>query len=492
MPELSPDDRSDLLARLKLRHALARRDSSTSAWRYLQHVVIDTPPEPRLYRDAAEPWQLALASRLVPAIEAISGQRPDYTGPRSFWLTLPRGHDKTSLIGRLSSWALAFSSKAIRAVAAAADKDQAGFIAEFMQAEARLNPWVGELLHFANWRVEGLRQGSRLKILSADDKSSFGLKEDLMILDELTHWPKRGLFDTVVSGREKRPGSVLIIITNAGTLNTWQHDVFKQAKQSRDWYVYEAPGTIAGWMDADRLKELRKMLPVGLAKRLFDNKWTDPAEESGFVTREEAAACVDTFLSRREHGVKDRRPYYASVDYGVVKDRCVLTVGHLEDGKVICDRQDVWQGSHDNRIKVADVERWIEEVEKGFYHPKFVIDPYQMEGTLQKYEKYYDMHRFESRGGKTNYALAANLRSLVVNHRIAWYPQMGEILVKGKAHDLVDEFCEVTLAPRSYGFTIVNDGNTHDDRVVGLGSMALTAMQDAGKVVLPALTSRWF
>jgi len=313
-----------------------------------------------------------------------------------------------------------------------------------------------------------------------------------MVLDELTHWPKRGLFDTVVSGREKRPGSVLIVITNAGTLNTWQHDVFKEAKQSKDWFVYESPGTIAGWMDPKRLAELRRMIPAGLGKRLFDNKWTDPAEESGFVTRDEAAGCVDSSLHRRKFGLKERRPYFAAIDYGVVKDRCVLCVVHVEDGKVILDKMDVWQGSHTNRTKVADVERWIEDVEKAFHHPTFVVDPYQMEGTLQKYENYYDIRRFESRGGKTNYQLAANLRSLIMNKRIAWYPQAGSLIQNSRHHDLLDEFCDVTLAPRSYGFTICNDGNTHDDRVVCLGAAALTAIHGDGRVVLPSISSRWF
>lgn len=245
-------------------------------------------------------------------------------------------------------------------------------------------------------------------------------------------------------------------------------------------------------MDAGRLTELRRMIPAGLAKRLFDNKWTDPADESGFVSREEASACVDLSLPRREKGVRERRPYFAAVDYGIVKDRCVLCVVHVEGGRVVLDKMDVWQGSHDNRVRVADVEAWLEEVERDFFHPTIVIDPYQMEGTLQKYERYFDVHRFESRGGKTNYQLAANLRSLVVNKRIAWYPQAGEVIVGGRPHSLLDEFCDVTLAPRSYGFTITNDGATHDDRVVCLGAAALTAVQGDGRVVLPTLTERWF
>lgn len=455
---------------------------------YLQHVMIDRAGEPCRFRDVAEPWQWALASRMIPALDSVAGVRIGYRGPRSFWFTLPRGHDKTSLIGRLCSWLLAFTRVPLRAVAAASDRDQAGFIAEFMQTEARLNPWMSGMLRFGAWHVEGAH-GSRLRIISADDRSSFGLKEDFMVLDELTHWPRRGLWDTLVSGREKRPGSVLVVITNAGLLGSWQREVFELAKQSPDWYVYEAPGQLAGWMDRAKVDELRKLVPAPLAKRLYDNQWITPGEDDGFVTWDEAQRCVDPSLAYRSHGVKEHTPYVASLDYGPVRDRTVLCVVHQESERVVVDRMDVYQGSREHRVPVTMIEDWMLEVEERFHHPMWVVDPYNLEGTLQRFEGHLSLIRFEPRAGKTNHQLAATLRNLVMRQQVAWYPGAGEVGQRGD--DLTREMAEVTLEQKPYGFRISHEGNRHDDRVVALGMATWHLVQNRGFIRLMT-GDRWF
>jgi hypothetical protein len=358
-----------------------------------------------------------------------------------------------------------------------------------MQAEARLNPWLNERLKFATWRVEGA-SNSKLRVLSADAYSSYGLKEDFMVLDEITQWPKRDLWDAVYSGRQKRPHCVLAVITNAGLLGTWQRDIFEMAKRSSDWYVYESPGQIAGWMPRERVEELKQALPAPLARRLIDNVWIDPAEECGFVTRAEAQLCVRTDLARQSRGRPGVR-YVASIDYAPVRDRTCMCVGHEEDGSIILDRMDMLQGSHERRVPIQAVEAWIDDVRKAFFKPTFIVDPYQLESTIQRYEGTVEVERFEARGGKANYELAANLRNLIVNRRIAWYPKAGELLVEGKSEDLVDEFAGVILRTTSYGFRIDAEGTRHDDRVVALGQMALHLVQQArGAELLTG--SRWW
>lgn len=494
---LDPGSRNRLLEEIKRAHELRSKASATGALAYLHNVVIDCGGEPRLYRDVAEPWQWLLASRMIPALDSVAGLRKDYKGPRSFWFTLPRGHDKTSLIGRFSSWLLSYSRMPIRCVAAAADKEQAGLITEFMTAEAKLNPWLQERLKFANWRVEG-PQGSQLKILAAEAPSSFGLKEDLMILDEITHWSKRGLWDTVYSGREKRPDSILIVITNAGLLKTWQHDAYMVAKSSPHWYVYDAPGQIAGWMSREKINEIRRSLPAPLARRLFDNVWIDPGEECGFLTREEVNQCVD-FSAGPAHIGDPKHQYIASIDYAPVRDRTVMCVGHEHDGKVILDRMDILQGSRENRVQIEVIERWIDEVSRTFFKPVLVVDLYQMESTAQKYEGTLEVVRFEARGGKANYELASNLRNLAINSRLVLYPNAAPLVVQSQTakdgvvmEDLVDELSSVLLKTTSYGYRIDHTSGQHDDRTVALGQMALEAVKRSSAVCLPGNLSRWF
>lgn len=493
-PLLDPALRAKLLDQLKRAYTESRRASATGALAYLGQVVIDKAGDPCPFREVAESWQWGIAARLAPALDNVAGIRKGYKGPRSFWLTMPRGHDKTSLIGRLSSWILAFSRNPIRGVVGAADKEQASFITEFMQTEARLNPWLDELLKFGNWRVEGINTGSRLKILAADDKSSYGLKEDIHIIEELTHWSKRGLWDAVISGREKRPNSVVIVITNAGVLGTWQRDVFEQIQHDPDWYTYQAPGQLATWMPPERIALLRKLVPPGLAKRLYDNIWVRANEDNNFVTYEEAQGCVDTSLFRRERGIAEHSPYWAGIDYGPVRDRTAMCVLHTEpgaNGRVVVDQLDVHQGSADHRVPVTLVEDWIVDVSKKYSPITFVIDPYNLEGTLQRFEHQLDVVRFEPRAGQANHKLAANLRSLIINKQIAWYPHTGSLPVNGRMHDLTDEVAEVSILMKSYGWRLSNDGDTWDDRVVCVGMAALEAVQSQGRILIPH-GNRWF
>src|SRR5690349_7054394 len=112
MPRLVvPNQNQAVVERLKAAYKIAETASSKSAFEYLRYCLIDSKPEPRRYIDVAYDWQKALAACILPAVEHAAGIREDYQGPRNFWLTLPRGHDKTGMLARISSWFLAFSKK---------------------------------------------------------------------------------------------------------------------------------------------------------------------------------------------------------------------------------------------------------------------------------------------------------------------------------------------------------------------------------------------
>lgn len=438
---------------------------------------MDCRPEPNLFRNMAEPWQWALVNQLLPAIEYAAHVRTEYDGPRNFWLTLPKGHDKSSLIARLINWALAFNRRTFTGYVAAADKEQAALLGKAMQDESRLNPWLAKRLDFRNWKVHGINSAT-IEILAADAASSHGIRGDILIVDELTHWHKPDLWQALLSGREKRPGSILIVITNAGLKYTWQHDALESFKTSNRWFVYEAPGKLASWMDSAAMDELRRAVPPQLARRLFDNEWVDPSDGCNFLTREEVDQCVSPDLVPHTQGISGTA-YVASIDYGPIRDRTVCTLIHrTEDDKILVDKMDIMQGSRENPVKIEAVERWLDDVRKNFDISSVVIDPYQMESTYQRYTGIMPMRKFEARGGKSNYEMAQCLRALVVNHRLAWFPGCGSIqMPNGNPHTLVDEFTELITKSMSYGFRIDHLPSRHDDRAVSLGMACVEALR---------------
>jgi hypothetical protein len=144
-------------------------------------------------------------------------------------------------------------------------------------------------------------------------------------------------------------------------------------------------------------------------------------------------------------------------------------------------------------VPVARVDEWVDQVHATFGRPRIVVDPYQLEASLQRWEAQgYNVTRFTPRGGKANFELAANLRSLVVNGGLAWYPGCGAIRLPVGVHTLADEFADVTLVTTQYGFRVDNTvPGSHDDRVVALGMAALEACKRPAKKKL-ILGDAWF
>ena len=467
--------------RLEAAYALAVARSRTSLSGYLDSVVIDSRPEPRRFSDAAYPWQVERHQKLGGPLEAVMGLRDPWVGPRCFWETMPRGYDKTTGIGRLSNWLLAFSRRPLEIVAASGDEEQAHLLKESMLRESQLNPWLGSRLKFGTKRVYGEETGSVLKVLTADAFSSFGLRPDVIVVDELTHWKKRDLWDALWSAYAKMVGTVVFVITNAGLLRTWQHDLLLAAQaDTTTWKVYEAPGPpnkLPTWMRPEDEDAIRRMLPPASARRVLDNEWIDPAEAGGYLTRLDVRGASnlgsDLGLVYRDKGVVGGE-YLLSIDYGPKRDRTPLGVMHQRpDGLVILDRLDVLEGRQwpTGEVPVAAVREWIEDMRTRFGpNPALVFDPHELLDVAQYYERHLPVYRYEARGGKMNYTMAEVLRSAVVNRQVAWYPGAGTILLPdGKPDTLEDELVSLVLRPMPYGYRFDHQATKHDDRAVVLG-----------------------
>ena len=474
-----PVSRERLVEVLRRASRLADRESAKSVLGYLNHVVIDAKPEPRPFRELARPWQWALARRLAPAVEAVAGVRKDYTGPRSFWLTLPKGMDKTGLLARLSNWAMAYARLRLNCYAAAKDRDQAAILADAMESEAALNPFLGPRLHFQNYRVTGVYK-STMRVLAADAAGASGLRPDLVVADEVTFWPDgpgQDMFNQLYVGREKRPNCCFVVISNAGVLGSWQHEFLESIQKEKSWFVYELPPytRLPTWMSEERLDELRRIVPRPVAMRLLDNVWIPSGDNFEYLTSAEVRACEELGKSMNlvyQTQGRDDGSYVAAIDYGPKKDRTCMAVLHLQNEVAVVDRMDVMEGKKQpgGVVRIEAVESWIDEVRRKFPLSCLVIDPYQMEATCQKYESLIPIVRFEARGGKLNYALAETIRTSALGGRLAWYPDCAPVSVRGQKHTLTDEFItDVVVKMTSYGYRIMNRPSGHDDRVTTLG-----------------------
>lgn len=424
-----------------------------------------------------ESWQEEAFKSLDPSWRRLAGQTAR-GGFRRAYLERPRGHSKTTDTAIQLAWILQCSPLRVEGLAAAADLEQGLLIRQAVERIARLNPSLCAELEFRQHWVANRRTGSRLSIISSDVQSSWGLLPDFVICDELSHWEKPDLWYSLISSAAKKPECLLLVLTNAGVGQGWQWDVREAARKSPRWYFSSLEGSRAPWISAEWLEEQRQLLPLEVYDRLWNNRWQSSA--GGFLSLAEAEACRDEALREQEEGLPGLC-YIAAIDYAEKHDYTVGVVLHRAGERLIVDRMDVVCPSADAPVPVRWVEEWIERISRHFPGTRFVVDEYQLLGTLQKYAGRVPLTRFAFLGGAGNHALAVNLRKLILQRELAWYPGCGQLPEQGGRDDLETELASVMLKQSATGrvrIDHVRDRRHHDDRVFCLGAAALEATRE--------------
>jgi hypothetical protein len=259
-------------------------------------------------------------------------------------------------------------------------------------------------------------------------------------------------------------------------------------------------------------------------ERLWENVWQH--SDGGFVTLAEAEACRDPDLVPQTRG-QPHLHYFAAIDYAEKHDYTVAVIVHRESSpptpradsalgadapqfRIVVDRMDVVVPRPGEPVQVAWVEDWIRTVASRFPRITFVIDEYQLVGTIQKLEQTHDVRRFPFRAGRGNHRLAVTLRKLILHREVAWYPGCGRIERGSKSRrgrkveesagggfelfdsaaggpfdagsprdDLETELASLLLRQSPGGLCRIDhiaDGTHHDDRAFALGAACLYAL----------------
>ena len=159
---------------------------------------IDCDGKSKSLFDVCDGWQKRDFEALDDGWRTVAGQTVENPTMRG-WLERPRGHSKTSDTMTMVTWALFASKRRISGIVAAVDRDQAKLDRDAIDRLVRLNPWLSSILKVDQFKVTNVRTGSELLIISSDVASSYGLLIDFAVLDEVSIWPKRDLFDSILS-----------------------------------------------------------------------------------------------------------------------------------------------------------------------------------------------------------------------------------------------------------------------------------------------------
>ncbi len=470
----APRENGDWKSRLALQTELTARAATRSPEAFRWGLLL---PDGRRWATCVEPWQDADFAALDRAFLELAGQQAAPRRGRRVYLERPRGHSKTTDVALQLTWLLCHARVPRRGVVVAADREQGELLLRALNLIVQTNPLLCPGVVIRKSYCEQPQTGVRVDLLSSDVGSSWGLLPDFVICDELCHWTKDELWHSLISSAAKKPDCAVMVMSNAGVGMGWQWLVRETARCDPDWYFSTLDGPHASWISAAVLDEQRRLLPAGVYDRLWNNRWQHAA--GGFVTLAEAAACCDPQLQPVESG-EAQWDYVAAIDFGSRQDYTVGVIVHHDGRRIVVDRLDVAVPRPDEPIHVRWVNDWIDRVRIQFPRVEFVCDEYQLLGVIQDYETRCPIRRFDFSAGKGNHRLALQLRRLILERQLAWYPDCGAIATEGQRDDLETELASVVVRESSGGRMRIDHTSgtqAHDDRVFALGAACLSVLE---------------
>jgi phage terminase large subunit-like protein len=131
-----------------------------------------------------------------------------------------------------------------------------------------------------------------------------------------------------------------------------------------------------GWVE-----QMRSLLPGPAFDRVIGNRWT--SESGDFVSREQWRRCVDPGLAERAWTPADG-VVFVGLDLGLTHDRTAMAAVYVDKQTVVLDELIVWQGSREEPVQIASVERALVDLKRR--HPRLHVtaDPWQLKASIQR------------------------------------------------------------------------------------------------------------
>lgn len=458
-------------------------------------LLIDTSDSgPRPLRDCIDDWQRADFAALDPGWRrAVVGSKADAKFQRG-WLERARGHSKSGDIGLMAAWALFASKRRLSGIAAAGDQDQARLLRDAIGKLVYCNPWLSKFIEVQNYRVLNPNTGSTLDIITSDAPTSYGLTPDFIIADELVHWKKRDLWDSLISSAAKRSTCIVVVITNAGLSDDWAWTTREAVRADPSWYFSRLDGPVASWITPDRLAEQERLLPSIAYRRLWLNEWTSGGGDA--LTEADINAAFSQDL-RPQTRAADGYEYVAGLDLGVSRDAsavCVLGIrrGREGHGRIRLAATRVWRPAKGKKVNLTDVEEALAELHLRFRFKQLNADPWQASHMVSRLQA----------GGIGRLAKGSRYKPALP---IVEVPQTGQALQKMATvvieafsdrrvelfdcDDLRRDLKRLRVEERStFGFRLVSprDARGHSDLVSALSLAMLAASELAAHKALVA------
>ncbi len=229
------------------------------------------------FTDVQADFQRERFASLDPALLAVArGQQPPCG---RHWWEATKGASKDTDLAMCVLWLLAFTSRPLTIQIAAADQDQADELRKAAKGILHCNEWLGQAVRIHNWEMVCQRTYSTCEIVAADVTGSHGARPDVLILNELTHIAKKEFAENLMDNASKVPHGLVVVATNAGILDSWQHAWRELARTSDRWafHKFDRP---APWLDEAEMIEARRRNSASRYARLWGGVWVTDAGDA--------------------------------------------------------------------------------------------------------------------------------------------------------------------------------------------------------------------
>lgn len=424
----------------RARRRLAKLKANPVAFR--ESVLIDCNGRSIALSKVLDPWQQQDYEALDRGWRRVAGKHTEDCVARAY-LERPRGHSKTTDLAVQALWVLFASDRKIAGVAAAAAKEQAKLLRDAIDTILRLNPWLSEDIRAHNYVVTNQRTGSTFTILASDGGTTMGQTPDFAIVDELTHWKNRGLWDSIFSAVAKRPSCLLVVIANAGFGQgvSWQWETREACRIDPDWFFHRLDGPVASWITEKSLAEQRRILTPQAYKRLWLNQWL--TETGDAIDMEDVQRCC--VMPTKPFDNRNCNFAIGGLDLGQTHDHggFVVIGGDIERRKLVLLEAVRWDPAAfpNHRISIKAVEDDVLAICQRRGVLGLAYDPWQCERTAEEFrEKGIRTFRYDF-NSKTQEEMATCLIQAFRNSEIELYPEP----------DLLRDLSRLTITEKRLG-----------------------------------------
>jgi len=415
----------------------------------------------------------------------------DANGKRKYsiaLLAMPKKNGKSTLAALIGTFMMYCDETGGEVIVAANDKQQASVIiySKIRNIISR-SPMLKAGVESLKMGIQIRSSGTTCRCIAHQYESAAGLNPSCTLFDELWGFKDRKFYDelTVVP---TRANPLIVIVTYAGydrhgllwdlyqdgmagdtLIEVPDKEIYiKRGQSDPGMFMFWSHENMASWVTEDYLAKQRKRLPSNVYARFHENRWA--AAEAGFITHADILRNVDPLWKLQLTAQPEKAyTYIVALDLGLTHDRTARAVGHFEPENqgVYLDSMRVWEGTPNEPVPIYDVERDLVEQMEKFGARTLVIDPWQMQATIQKLRGIYNIVPFNFSADMTR--LSETLLTLTKNERFHLYNEPR----------LLSEMENIYARQTSRGWRIDHASGQRNDCVVALGMMAVEAIKSA-------------